>query len=96
MSFFAVEGNRCGFVYMQTIIFAFWLRNIYYVNYNYGVDAIMVILRVFSIAQNVCYLIPKRHYHKLFIILKWGYYLFHARPFICDRSLVDKLFYSMN
>ena len=96
MRFFAVEGSRCVFVYKQTIICEFWLRNTCYVNYNYGVDAVMVILRVFSIAQNVCYLIPKRNYHKLFVILKRGYYLFHARPFICDSSLVDKLIYSMN
>ena len=96
MRFFVVEGSRCGFVYKQTIICEFWLRNTFYVNYNYGVDAVIVISRVLSIAQNVCYLIPKRHYHKLFVILKRGYYLFPARPFICDSSLVDKLFYSMN
>ena len=79
MRFFVVEGSRCGFVYKQTIICEFWLRNTCYVNYNYGVDAVMVILRVFSIAQNVCYLIPKRYYHKLFVILKRGI-LFISRP----------------
>ena len=96
MRFFVVEGSRCGLAYKQTIIYVFWLRNTCYVNYNYGVDAVIVISRVFSIAQNVCYLIPKRYYHKLFVILKRGYYLFPARPFICDSSLVDKLFYSMD
>ena len=96
MSFFAVEGSRCGLAYKQTIIYVFWLRSIYYVNYNYGVDAVIVISRVFSTAQNVCYLIPKRYYHKLFVILKRGYYSFPARLFLCDRSLVDKLFYSMD
>lgn len=60
MRFFVVEGNSCGFVYKQTIIYAFWLRSIYYVNYNYGVDAVIVISSVLSIAQNVCYLIPNK------------------------------------
>ena len=96
MRFFVVEGNRCGLAYKQTIICEFWLRNTCYVNYNYGVDAVIVISRVLSIAQNVCYLIPKRNYHKLFVILKRGYYLFPARLFLCDCSLVDKLFYSMD
>lgn len=79
MRFFAVEGSRCGLAYKQTIIYEFRLRNTCYVNYNYRVDAVMVILRVFSIAQNVCYLIPKRYYHKLFVILKRGI-LFISRP----------------
>ena len=79
MRFFVVEGSRCGLAYKQTIVCEFWLRNTCYVNYNYGVDAVMVILRVFSIAQNVCYLIPKRYYHKLFVILKRGI-LFISRP----------------
>jgi len=96
MRFFVVEGSRCGFVYKQTIIYALWLRNTCYVSYNCGVDAVIVISRVLCIVQNVCYLIPKRNYHKLFVILKRGYYLFPARLFICDCSLVDKLLYSMN
>lgn len=60
MRFFVVEGSRCGLAYKQTIIYVFWLRNTCYVNYNYGVDAVIVISRVFSIAQNVCYLIPNK------------------------------------
>ena len=51
MSFFAVEGSRCGFVYKQTIIYEFWLRNIYYVNYNYGVDAVIAVPYVLSKVQ---------------------------------------------
>lgn len=51
MSFFAVEGNRCGFVYMQTIIYAFWLRNTCYVNCNCGVDAVIAFSCVLSKVQ---------------------------------------------
>lgn len=51
MRVFAVEGSRCGFVYKQTIIYAFWLRNIYYVNYNYGVDAVIAVSCVLSKVQ---------------------------------------------
>ena len=96
MRFFVVEGSRCGFVYKQTIIYAFWLRSTCYVNCNCGVDAVIAVSCVLSKVQNIYYLISKRHYHKLFVILKREYYSFPARPFICDCSLVDKLFYSMN
>ena len=51
MSFFAVEGSRCGFVYKQTIIYAFWLRSIYYVNYNYGVETVIAVSCVLSKVQ---------------------------------------------
>ena len=51
MSFFAVEGSRCGLAYMQTIIFAFWLRNTCYVNYNCGVDAVIAFSCVLSKVQ---------------------------------------------
>lgn len=51
MRFFAVEGSRCGFVYKLTIINAFWLRNTCYVNYNYGVDAVIAVLCVLSKVQ---------------------------------------------
>lgn len=51
MSFFAVEGSRCGFVYKQTIICEFWLRNTSYVNYNYGVDPVIAVLYVLSKVQ---------------------------------------------
>lgn len=51
MRFFAVEGSRCSFVYKQTIIYAFWLRNTCYVNFNYGVDAVIAVLCVLSKVQ---------------------------------------------
>ncbi len=51
MSFFAVEGSRCGFVYKQTIIYAFWLRNTCYVNCNCGVDAVIAFSCVLSKVQ---------------------------------------------
>ena len=68
MRFFVVEGSRCGLAYKQIIIYAFWLRSTCYVNCNCGVDAVIVISRVLSIAQNVCYLIPNKRCYKLFII----------------------------
>ena len=46
-----MEGSRCGFVYKLTIINAFWLRNTCYVNYNYGVDAVIAVLCVLSKVQ---------------------------------------------
>ena len=59
MRFFAVEGSRCGFVYKLTIINAFWLRNTCYVNYNYGVDAVIAVLCVLSKVQKCILSYPK-------------------------------------
>ncbi|KDR52884.1 hypothetical protein HMPREF1991_01028 [Hoylesella loescheii DSM 19665 = JCM 12249 = ATCC 15930] len=46
-----MEGSRCGFVYKQTIIYAFWLRNTCYVNCNCGVDAVIAFSCVLSKVQ---------------------------------------------
>ena len=46
-----MEGSRCGFVYKQTIIYVFWLRNTCYVNYNYGVDDVIAVSCVLSKVQ---------------------------------------------
>ena len=59
MSFFAVEGSRCGLAYKQTIIYEFWLRSIYYVNYNYGVDAVIAFSCVLSKVQKCILSYPK-------------------------------------
>ena len=51
MSFFAVEGSRCGFVYKQTIIYVFWLRSTCSGNYHVVVETVIAFLCVLSKVQ---------------------------------------------
>ena len=46
-----VEGNSCGFVYKQTIIYAFWLRSTCSGNYHVVVETVIAFLCVLSKVQ---------------------------------------------